>query len=154
MFDHVQPLHPAQFSADSNDQTRRQSVMFNVFLSSSITFALAVETVLNALFFHCGIALHFSEKINRITCSARAVYEAAHDDFLPHEENMHFSFGTRIQIRMYRGNVFPLLEEFFLHHTLMRRLSVEKTGQKETKNYQGDVQHPVSRFCLFLNFYR
>ena len=53
-FDNVQRLRPTQFSPDSNDETRRQTVMPNEFL-------------------------HFTEKIKRIICSARAVYETTQD---------------------------------------------------------------------------
>jgi hypothetical protein len=86
-----------------------------------------VKTVFDAYFFHYGIALNFTGMINRIICSVIAVYATTHDASSFYDENMHFSFGTRIQMRTYTDKAISLLENSFSHHTLMRRLSVRKT---------------------------
>jgi hypothetical protein len=70
---------------------------------------LVVETVFDVFFFHYGIALHFTEKIIRIICSARAFYETTRDTSSLHHAKTHFSFGTRIQLRTYTDKAIFLL---------------------------------------------
>ena len=134
-FDNVRGLHPSQFSTDSNDQTGRQSVMLNVFSSSSIKVALPVTIMFDASFFHYGIALHFTEKINCIICSARAVYESTHDVSSLHGAKHAFLIQSKISNKnVHRQHNFSPREFIFPSYLDEEAVSGEKLTIKEQES--------------------